>query len=76
MYAQRYVSPLNTSLIFSTEIIITMLMSPLLALLFGTQAEPITPFRLAGAVVMVLGILLADPSVIGAWKRRLGHGKA
>ena len=76
MFAQRYVSPLNTSLIFSTEIIITMLMSPLLALLFGTQAEPITPFRLAGAVVMVLGILLADPSVIGAWKRRLGHGKA
>ncbi len=73
MYAQRYVSPLNTSLIFSTEIIITMLMSPVLALLFGTQPERITALRLAGAGVMVLGILLADPSVTGALKRRLRH---
>ena len=72
-YAQRYVSPLNTSLIFSTEIIITMLMSPVLALLFGTQPERITALRLAGAGVMVLGILLADPSVTGALKRRLRH---
>ena len=71
MFAQRYVSPLNTSLIFSTEIIITMLMSPVLALLFGTQPERITPLRLAGAGVMVLGILLADPSVTGALKWRL-----
>ena len=76
MFAQRYVSPLNTSLIFSTEIIITMLMSPVLALLFGTQPERITPLRLAGAGVMVLGILLADPSVTGALKRRLRHEKS
>lgn len=76
MYAQRYVSPLNTSLIFSTEIIMTMLMSPVLALLFGTQPERITPLRLAGAGVMVVGILLADPSVTGALKRRLRHEKA
>lgn len=76
MYAQRYVSPLNTSLIFSTEIIITMLMSPVLALLFRTQPESITPLRLSGAIVMVAGILLADPSVTGALKGRLGHEKA
>lgn len=76
MFAQRYVSPLNTSLIFSTEIIITMLMSPVLALLFGTQPERITALRLAGAGVMVLGILLADPSVTGALKRRLRHEKS
>ena len=76
MFAQRYVSPLNTSLIFSTEIIITMLMSPVLALLFGTQPESITPVRLAGAAVMVAGVLLADPSVTGALKRRLRHEKS
>lgn len=75
MFAQRYVSPLNTSLIFSTEIIITMLMSPVLSLLFHTQPEAITPLRMAGAIVMVAGILLADPSVTGTLKRRLGHEK-
>lgn len=76
MFAQRYVSPLNTSLIFSTEIIITMLMSPVLALLFHTQPEAITPLRMIGAIVMVAGILLAEPSVTGALKRRLRHEKA
>ena len=75
MYAQRYVSPLNTSLIFSTEIIITMLMSPVLALLFGTEPEIITPMKLCGAGVMVMGVLMADPAVTGAVARRLRHGK-
>ena len=32
IYALRYVSPLNTSLIFSSEIIMTMFMSPILTL--------------------------------------------
>ena len=75
MFAQRYVSPLNTSLIFSTEIIITMLMSPVLALLFGTEPEIITPMKLCGAGVMVMGVLMADPAVTGAVARRLRHGK-
>lgn len=73
--AQRYVSPLNTSLIFSSEIIITMLMSPVLFLLFGTEPEVITPLKVVGAVVMVFGILFADPSFIAAVRRRFQRGK-
>lgn len=75
IYAQRYVSPLNVSLIFATEIIMTMLASPLLAMIFGTEAEKITPLRVLGAVVMVCGILVADSSVTDALRRRLQHGK-
>lgn len=75
IYAQRYVSALNTSLIFSTEIIITMLMSPLLALLFGTEPESITPMRAIGSVLMVAGVLAADGSVASALRRRFSHEK-
>lgn len=75
IYAQRYVSPLNTSLIFSTEILMTMAMSPVLAALFGTAPEVITPIRIAGGVVMVLGVLLADATVYDAVKRRLRRAK-
>jgi drug/metabolite transporter (DMT)-like permease len=75
IYAQRYVSELNTSLIFSSEIVITMLMSPVLALLFGTEAEVITLWKVTGAIVMVAGILLADSSFTTAVKRRLVHEK-
>lgn len=63
LYAMRYVSPLSSSLIFSTEIIMTMLMSPVLAFVFGTEKEIITPMRALGAGVMVAGVLLADNSV-------------
>lgn len=76
MYAQRYVSPLNTSLIFSSEIIITMVMSPVLARLFGTAAEQITPLKLVGAAVMVVGILTADRTVVDAVERRLRREKS
>lgn len=75
IYAQRYVNALNTSLIFSSEIVITMLMSPVLARLFGTQAETITSWKLAGAIIMVAGILIADSSFTMAVKRRLAREK-
>ncbi len=63
IYALRYVTPLRTSLIFSTEIIMTMFMSPVLTMLFHTAPETITPMRVAGAIVMVAGILMADPEI-------------
>ncbi len=75
IYAQRYVSPLNVSLIFSTEIIMTMAVSPLLVMLFGVEPEEITPLRVLGALVMVCGILIADSGVTDAVRRRLSHGK-
>ncbi len=76
IYAQRYVSPLNVSLIFSTEIIMTMAVSPLLVMLFNVEPERITPLRVVGALVMVFGILTADSSVSDAIRRRLNHGKS
>lgn len=69
IYAQRYVSPLNTSLIFSTEILMTMAMSPILAALFGTEPEVITSIRIVGGVVMVAGVLMADSTVFEAVKK-------
>ena len=76
IYAQRYVSPLNVSLIFSTEIIMTMAVSPLLVTLFNVEPDQITPLRILGALVMVLGILTADSGVTDAVRRRLSHGKS
>ncbi len=73
--AQRYISPLNTSLIFSTEIIMTMVMSPVLAILFGTSPEVITPLKIIGAIIMVAGILAADSTVTDAIKRRFRREK-
>ena len=68
IYAQRYVSALNTSLIFSTEIIMTMAATPFLTKLFNLQAEEgnITPNRIVGAFIMLAGILVSDSSVMEA----------
>lgn len=66
IYAQRFVSPLNTSLIFSTEIIMTMLLSSVISGYFGmiVPDEPISVYRTMGAIIMVIGILIADPGVV------------
>lgn len=75
LYAQRYLSPMSTSLIFSTEIIITMAISPVLTLLFGAAPETITPLRIVGSVIMVVGILAADGDFMSGFKRRLHRDK-
>lgn len=69
IYAQRYVSPLNTSLIFSTETIMTIAMSPILAKFLGTEPEIITLPKIIGGIVMVMGILIADPEFLGALRK-------
>ena len=74
IYAQRYVSALNTSLIFSTEIIMTMAATPVLTKLFDMPAAEgnITVFRIIGAIVMVIGILASDSAItdglLGKWR--------
>ena len=69
VYAQRYVTPLNTSLIFSTEIIITMAASPFLSRLFGITPERITPMRILGSAVMVAGLFMVDPAFLKTLKK-------
>ncbi|MCI2048985.1 MAG: DMT family transporter [Lachnospiraceae bacterium] len=60
IYAQRYVSALNTSLIFSTEVIITLFLSPLLAQQLGVKAEPVTLLKVFGCLLIAAGVLTAD----------------
>lgn len=74
IYAQRYVGAIQVSLIFSTEIIFTLLLSPLLSILLGSQPEQIDLAKVLGCLVIVSGILVADGTV---WKslREIG-GKA
>lgn len=78
IYAQRYISPLNTSLIFSTEIIMTMAISPLMSRVFGMPPEQITPLRIAGSVLIVAGLLVTEPGFLvnaGKFLRRLIHAE-
>ncbi len=61
---QKYVSAIGASLIFSTEIIMTMIMSPLLSKLLGTQHTPATVFQVIGAVILIIATLVVDDTVI------------
>ncbi len=62
IYAQRYVSPINVSLIFSSEIIMTMFFSNTVSKFFGYQPNegPITVIKVIGAIIMLSGILLSE----------------
>ena len=60
IYAQRYTSPLNVSIIFSSEIIMTMFASPILTKLFNTEPEEINFTRVIGALIMVFGLLMTE----------------
>ena len=65
-YAQRFVSALNASLIFSTEIIITMLTSTSISRFFGMRVSEsnLNINSGIGAILMLLGIFVSDPSII------------
>ena len=62
IYAQRYVSPINVSLIFSTEIIMTLFLSNAVCLFFDYDIsnEKITFTKCIGAILMVFGIFLSN----------------
>ena len=60
IYAQRYTSPLSVSIIFSSEVIMTMFASPVLTRFFNTQPEEINFTRVVGALIMVLGLLMTE----------------
>lgn len=69
-YAQRYVSPLNTSLIFSTEIIMTVTTTPIICQFFNMDVEnnPVTITVVIGVAIMLMGIIVSDPSVLTSFK--------
>lgn len=78
IHAQRIISPIETSFIFSTEILMTMFLSPLLALLLPIEKETITPIRLLGGVLVIIGIMVADDNTYSKLSkkfRRVDGGK-
>lgn len=61
---QKHVSAISASLLFSTEIIITMLMDPILSKLLGTEHTPATSYQVIGAILLIVATLLVDETII------------
>ncbi len=57
---QKYVSPVSASLIFSSEIVITLLLNPLMSKLLGTSYTPATVYQIIGCVFFVIAVLVND----------------
>lgn len=74
LYAQRYVSAIQVSLVFSTEIIFTLALAPILSRLMGTEPELMDLFKAAGCVMIILGILAADKNVMSALLTKIRRG--
>ena len=72
IYAQRYVSPVNAALVFSSEIIMTMFASSFVVhfLNYKSTDSPITLVKTIGVVVMLAGILISDSNFINIFKKR------
>jgi len=59
---QKYVSALSASLIFASEIIITLVTNPIMCSLFGTEYTPATGFQIVGCVLFIIATLMVDDS--------------
>ena len=62
--SQKHVSALKASLIFSTEIVITLVMNPFLCNLLHMDYVPVTGFQIAGAALLILANLMVDDKVM------------
>ena len=58
--SQKHVPAINASLIFSSEIVITLILNPLLCRLFGTEYLPATVYQIIGCVLFIIATLLVD----------------
>ena len=61
---QKYVSALKTSLIFSAEIIITMIADPFMCMMFDKEYTPVTGFQIVGAVLLIIATLMVDDTIM------------
>ena len=66
---QQYVPALKASLIFSTEIVITLLMNPVLCRVLDMEYTPVTIYQVFGGVLLIIATLMVDDTVMG----RLGY---
>lgn len=62
---QRYVKPVNASLIFSSEIIITLITNPIVSRLMGTSYTPATNYQIIGCVLFVIAVMIVDDTIMG-----------
>ncbi len=62
--SQQHVSALKASLIFSAEIIITLITNPIMCRLLHMPYSPITRFQVMGGVFLILATLMVDDSAI------------
>jgi len=63
IYAQRYISALSASLIFSLETVFTLLISLLCPTPLGTPPETVTVYKAIGCLLILLGVLLSDGTI-------------
>ncbi len=68
--AQRYISPINVSILFSTEIVMTLFISPFVAYFMEITSMHITGFKIAGCCIIIMGVLVSDGTVIDLLKNR------
>lgn len=62
---QKHVKPVNASLIFSSEIIITLLCNPIMSKILGTEYVPATNYQIIGCVLFVIAVLIVDDNIMG-----------
>ncbi|MBR2835767.1 MAG: SpoIIE family protein phosphatase [Coriobacteriales bacterium] len=66
---QKYVSALKASLIFSSEIIVTLVTNPFMCNLLGVPYTPVTVFQILGGLLLIAATLMVDDTVMA----RLGY---
>lgn len=72
IYAQRYVSAISTSLIFSTEIVFSVIVSLFLPALLGDVSQHLTIPKVAGCLLIILGVAISNNTFSGLkpWRRK------
>ncbi|MCR4924030.1 MAG: HAMP domain-containing protein, partial [Lachnospiraceae bacterium] len=66
---QKHVSAISASLIFSAEIIITIMMDPIMSKILHTQHTPATRYQIVGAILLIIATLVVDDNIMS----RLGY---
>lgn len=64
MTCQKHVPAINASMIFSAEIIITLVLNPLMCRLLGTEYIPTTIYQVIGCLLFIVATLLVDDSIM------------
>lgn len=62
---QKHVKPVNASLIFASEIIITLVTNPIMSKLMHTSYTPATNYQMLGCLLFVVAVFIADDTVMG-----------